>query len=356
MSLLRKTDELLYENFHRFRIEDYLNPINRLEEKDKFMSAWTKGETYHPTFEYKPLPSKLAAMSAALDQLEFDESPASKMYQTTAEDFRFQIELLKLRGTHDFTALLLDQCGAPSPELLDYIKLTFKKDSRAKRPPEVGIKALCESIRNDLREDRIEGWEISEDPHCVDLTELDVFHRKIRLQPGMIISKKTMRRLRYRLIQVLLYRVLNGERQSYKMFRVGFHRSWITDQALVLHFENAGLFSDAETLRLQAGKYWATSLAMHHSFYGVFSKLENHFDAETAYSLTESVKRGLVHTSETGGWIRDHTCFLEQKKISQLNVEDLNWLYTGRVSVDHLNIVKDMVSNEELLVPAFLPK
>ncbi|MCB0307787.1 MAG: DUF1704 domain-containing protein [Bdellovibrionales bacterium] len=354
--LIRKADDTLYEHLYRFRIFDYLNPLNRLEEKDKFLTAWRNGETYHPVFEYKKLPASLGKIETSLKNLKFDQSALAKLYESTRDEYLSVIGLLRVRGKENFGEKVTEVYGAPKIDAIEKNQDIFKKESRFQRPLEIGIKALSETLRNKIREERIEGWEITEDPLCVDFAEADVSHHKIRLQTGLLISKKDMRRLRYRLIQVHLYRAQNGERQTYKIFGIGTAGAWATEEALAMNFEKTLSLADTDMIRVYAGKFWACALAPVHSFYGVFSKLETEFDLETAYTLTESVKRGLANTVQTGGWTRDHTCFIEQKKISNLSKEDLRLLYTGRISLQQLDLVRHMISKEELISPAFLPR
>lgn len=355
-SLIRKADDALYHHFHRFRLQDYLNPINRFEEKEAFLKAWKNGEHYQPVFEYVPLPEKYETALLELEKLDLGESPLAAVYESTLFQYADDIRLIKARGKEDFTGIILEKYGLPDRDLLADAAKMLKKDTSSSKNMEVGVKALAENLRDKLREERVEGWEMAEDPQCVDVYEVDPAYHKIRLQSGMIVSKKNMKRLRFRLVQVHLYRALNGGRQPYKLFGMGLHQSWTTEEALAMYLEQKEGLLDVEMQRFYLGKLLATSLAIHHSFYGVFSRLETHFDLDTAYTLTESVKRGLVEAAGTGGFVRDHACFLQQKKISQLGTDDLNWLYTGRISVHHLNLVKDMVSQNELLQAAFLPK
>lgn len=354
--LIRKADEILYDLTHRFRILDYINPTNRLEEKEKFLTAWKNGETYQPQFEYKKLPTSLPKIINDLQNLLFDADPVSKMFEETRDKFAALANTLQFRGTEEFSQTVVQVYGVPNPNDATEAKAYLKKNSRSNRPMEAGVRALSEILKNKIREERIDGWEINEDPLCIDLAELDSSHHKIRLQTGMLFTKKAMRRLRSRLIHVQLYRCLNGERQPYKMFGVGLAGSYASDEALAMDHEEKFSLLDPETARYYVGKRLACALALRHSFRGVFSRLENYFDLETAYGLTESVKRGLVDTAQTGAWIRDHACFIEQKKISNLSTDDLQVLYTGRFPVHHLNTVKEMIAKEWLLPPAFLPK
>lgn len=352
----RSLDEALYDVVHRFRAFDHLHPINRLEEKEKFLLAWKNGEHYQPQYEYPNLPVHLDQTIRRLGGMEFPTTPYGRVLGHARDEYLDLFRLVSERATDEFANLTAKTFGAPNPDLVAEAKGVVKKDTFQRRPIEVGVKALSETLRLKLREERIEGWEIAEDPLCVDTAEVDPVHHKIRLPTGLLLSKKGMRRLRYRLIQVHLYRALNGERQPLRMFRTGLDGSWAQEEALAMDHEQRMGFGDSALKHLYAGKLWACALALKHSFYGVFSRLENHFDLETAYNLAEAVKRGLVNTAQPGGWIREHTCFLEQKKISHLNTEDVELLYLGRISVHHLPLAKEMISHDVLIPPAFLPK
>ena len=352
----RALDEALYDAIHRFRPFDHLHPVNRSEEKEKFLLSWKNGEHYQPQFEYPSLPTSLHQAQKKLEAMDFGGAAYSRVLGHTRDEFLDLIRLVSERATDEFADLAVRTFGHPDAALVAEAKRMLKKDTFFRRPIEVGVKALAESLRLKIREERIDGWEITEDPLCIDMAEVDAAHHKIRLPSGLLLSKKGMRRLRYRLVQVHLYRALNGERQPLKMLRVGLDGSWAQEEALARAHEIKMGFDDQVLAHFYAGKLWACALAMRHSFYGVFSRLENFFDLETAYNLTESVKRGLLNTAQPGGWIREHTCFLEQKKISNLNTEDTELLYLGRISVHHLALIKELISTQALIPPAFLPK
>ncbi len=353
---IRAADNALYETFRPFRLFHYLVPANHREEKEKFLDAWGSREVYNPLFEYNPLPEDWPEKKRFLKDLSLGDSPLEQALLGLRDELLLSLEMAESRGTPDLTEKSARLYGVPSPELIAEAEAILKETAQAKDDStEVGVKILGERLREKLRDDRIEGWDVLIDPLGIFLAEADSTSHKIRLREGMIVSEEMVQRLLHHIVEVHVYRAANAERQSLKVFSLGLNGYLETEEALALELEERyGLFSPY-VKRRYAARVIACRDLHQQSFFDIFCQLEKLFPTEEAYFLTERCKQGLTHTSKPGGFVRDHIYLQGKRRLANINSTDLRLLYTGKVAFSHLPLVKTMISEHKLVDPAFFP-
>lgn len=353
---IRKADDTFYEIFHDFRLFHYINPVNHREEREKFFTEWDKGASYQPVFDYNPLPATVGQWKKRLASLTFGATPLETCFDATRREYLLRLELAESRGTPRITEKALKLYGTPGPDLAREAEgLLTVYSPKEETQSHVGVKALAIEIREKLREDRIEGWDVVEDPLVITFAEADWAHHKIRLLPGIIISGDMLKRLLHHTVEVHVYRTANGERQPFKAFAIGLDGSIETEEGIAAVLEErSGLLVPSVQRRL-AGRVLAAFATPKESFFDIFRSLVKFFPPEEAYTITVCSKRGLRDTKEPGGYVRDHIYLKGKKKVQNLGADDLHLLYTGKISVHHLPLVKEMLANKKLFDPAFLP-
>ncbi|MFH1263473.1 MAG: tyrosine/phenylalanine carboxypeptidase domain-containing protein [Pseudomonadota bacterium] len=353
---IQKADHTFFEILHDFRLFHYLNPVNSREEREKFLAAWEDGKTYQPVFEYNPLPATLPGSKKRLADLTFGTTALEVCFDRVRAEYLLRLELAESRGTPAITLKAMQLYGTPNDAVVkEAIRLLDSVPAADEPTTTVGVKALATEIREKLRADRIEGWDVVEDPLTITFAEADSAHHKVRLLPGIVISGKMLDRLLHHVVEVHVYRAANGERQPLRAFSLGLDGYIETEEGLALVLEERlGLLIPPIQRRL-AGRMLAAALAPKHSFFDMFRRLVKFFSPEEAYTITVLSKRGLRETHEPGGYVRDHIYSSGTKKIKDLTADEIHLLYTGRIAVHHLPLVKELMKNKKLVDPAFLP-
>ncbi|HLG20747.1 MAG TPA: tyrosine/phenylalanine carboxypeptidase domain-containing protein [Bdellovibrionota bacterium] len=352
----RKADDLMAEISHEFSLFDAVNPLNHAQERERFLKAWERGEAYNPRYEYRLLPPDLPKLKKRLSALDFGTSVFDKMFDELRTEWQRTLAVADARGTLEVTKRSQELYGEPSAALAKEAQAALEESAEAKEEsPDVGVKGLAEKMRERLRQDRIEGWDVIEDPTTVMLAHVDAAHRRIRLQAGMIVTSAMVERLLHHEIQVHVYRTANGERQPFKAFALGFGRWLETEEGLAVSLEERLGDSIPSVRRRYAGRVIAASLASTKSFFDIFAKLVESFSPEEAFTLTQRSKRGLEDTSHPGGFVQDHIYLQGKKRIADLKTEDLRLLYSGKIAVHHLPVVRELIAQHKLMDPAFLP-
>jgi hypothetical protein len=354
---IRRADDTFYDVFSNFRLLRYVNPVNWEKEKETFFEAWDSNQVYQPKFEYDALPSGLSQWIRALEGLSFGVSPLENCFAKARDELLATLQLVEARGSTMVTEKSIQVFGKVDPVLVKEGDALMKERQPKRLEPqtEMGIKALATAVRDRIREARIDGWDVVEDPGIVPWAETDWTDRKIRLRPGMVLGRDMIDRLLHHLIEVHVYRAVNGSRQPYRAFVVGLDQFAETEEGLAVELEDRLGLLKPSVRRLYGGRVIAVHLAAQQSFFDIFRKLVEFFSPEDAYTLTERSKRGLTDTSEPGGFLRDHIYLQGKKRIKLLTTAELRLLYTGKIAVHHIRLVKEMLAQHQLIEPAFFP-
>lgn len=353
---IRKADDVFSGIFQEFRPFHSINPSNHLEERERFISAYESGKTYNPMYEYNSLPSGLPKWKKQLRALDVGITPMEEMVDDARAEWLRFLEMLETRATPALTAQSVGLYGEPGASLVAEASETLKNTPRQDDQSEdVGIKGLTAKLRERLRADRMEGWDVVEDTANIHLAQVDSRDHKIHLQAGMLVTGEMVDRLIHHEVEVHVYRAANGERQPLKLFAIGFDHHLETDEGLAVLLEDKMGLLGNNIRRRYAGRVIAAHLALKHGFFDIFSKLVEFFPLDEAYALTLRSKRGLRETSKPGGFVQDHIYLQGHRKLKGLSVEDLQLLFCGKISANHIPLVREMIEQHRLLEPAFVP-
>ncbi len=354
---VRKTDETLYEIFREFRLFHYINPANHAEERETFLERWEYRKAYHPKYEYNLLPSTIPRWRKRMENIDLGDTPLEKTYRATADELMTLLDLAEARGTPEITSESLLVYTPPTPEVLEEAWVTLRKGAaREEGARDTGVKGVIERLRERLRGHRVDGWDVIEDPTCVSLAEVDSAHHKIRIQSGILVSDRAIDRLAHHLVDVHVFRTINGERQPLKAFAVGLHHHFATEEGLAVKMEELLGLLTPSLRRKYAARAIVAAMATEKSFFDIVSELVKFFDVEEAFTLAERSKRGLADTSQPGGFIQDHVFLQGKKKVDPLSNDDLRMLFVGKISVEQLPLIQELIDQHQLVDAAFLPE
>ena len=353
---IRKADDTLFAIFHDFNIFDYLTPLNARSEEEQFFRFWDSGQTYNPRFQYPLLPPKLPEWKRKVEALELGDSPLEVMFNQLKSEWLRRFELVEKRGTPGLTTTSIKLFGQPDDFLVQEARQILKDtENEIDDTINVGVKGLGEEMRERLRKERIEGWDVLEDPASIPLARVDAAHHKIRIKTGMIVTTAMLKRLLHHEIEVHVYRAANGERQPYKAFRMGFDRNLETEEGLAVVLEDRLGISVPNVKRRYAGRVLAANLVPTKSFFDIVNALVEFFAPDEAFTLALRSKRGQEDTSQPGGFVQDHIYLQGRKQVASLSNADIRLLYSGRIAVHHLDMVKELIAQKKLVDPAFVP-
>lgn len=353
---LRHVDETLFELLKRFRAKDFLIPINREKERATFFEAIRKKQIYNPIFEYKKNDEQINKIKTSLANLKLGNNPLENVYQEFIQEKLMQLEMLETRSSKLFSVFSQNIFDIPSDELVQESFAILKKyKSEEETGVFFGIKHLSEKIRARLAADHIEGWGTLESNENVWIAEVDQITKKILLEQGIIINQDLIEHLIRRCIEVSIFRAKNAERQPLRLFELGLSGYEETELGLSLEMSiGFGLFHPKFLIHAARGVI-ASHYAHSYSFYETFQQLNKFLPEDLAYEFCEKVKTGLVDTKEAGGLICEHLSLQGRKKIQMLSNHDLYCLYVGNVSSDHLPLIQDLIDQNILFEPAFIP-
>ncbi len=136
------------------------------------------------------------------------------------------------------------------------------------------------------------------------------------------------------------------------MFALGLPGYLSTEEGLAAYFEELTGNTDEEKMRDYAGRVIAVnSVCKNLSFREAYEKLRGYgFTEGKAWRLAIRAHRG-------GGYIKDHVYlkgYFQVKKFAEKN-GDLKSLYVGKIGIQHLPLVKNLLKEGILKKPKYLP-
>jgi hypothetical protein len=128
----------------------------------------------------------------------------------------------------------------------------------------------------------------------------------------------------------------------------------MTEEGLAVVNEERMGYIDAQRNRVFAGRVLAALRALAGSFLDVYREQRDHgFTHDEAFVITTRVKRGLTDSARPGGYIKDQVYLWGRLLIEEyvLSGGDLSRLYVGKISLDHLPVVREL----GLRPPRYIP-
>ncbi|MCD6434500.1 MAG: DUF1704 domain-containing protein, partial [Candidatus Diapherotrites archaeon] len=289
-----------------------------------------------------------------LASIETDDSLVGRIFEMRKTLILKKIELIQSIGTDMLTEYSLRFYGKPKPKekkfALKWIKLDYEEMEKT-----IAAEKAAEYLLGILRKFKLYDWKVTLDNNLSSDALIVTKTKEIILREKAVFSKEQVERLSIHEIQSHAFRHLNGLRQELKIFAAGIsEEAEKTDEGLaVANEELFGLLSNNQK-KIYAARLLAADYALEHSFYETFKYLTRYLKPETAYKITQRVKRGLIDTSKKGAFTKDIIYlrgFLEVKKFLEHGGK-LEDLYIGKVSIEELKIAPKMC---KLKKPIYLP-
>ncbi len=355
----KKIDSYIKFIEESFNVYYLLMPINRQIEKNKFFSYYKKSKRYNPIYKYKV--KNLKKIQADLKNLSKNMIKAKGMGRLFKEKIDNIIMKTQLVNNNDekFSDLCSKLYGKPSKNLVNFA-IKILKDKNNYKLPEENIKPhyMAESLKSQLRRYKI-NWPVIETSKIMTKISISSLEKKVFINTNYNYTESEIHRLEVHEM-VHVFRTINGQNQPWYIFQSGFANYEETEEGLAVYTEDAKgkLKKDLKQLKIYAGRVLAVDIGLKNSFYKTFCELKRYFPDFLAYRLTERVKRGMKDTSMPGAFTKGYYYISGWQKVIKYlkNKGSLSNLYVGKIKIEDIDIVEDLLKKNVLSKPNFILK
>jgi uncharacterized protein (TIGR02421 family) len=352
---LQETDRVLADAVEKIRIFHHVNPLNEKEQKERFLqkpSPRTEPEFEYPQLEFSPQELLDSLGSAPISGIE--DRRLRRLYTNRREELVKIVQMLQARGTRGFFKHSLDLVGRPPRDIVqdaeDILSLPREDGQRDLSAEEVK-EMLERHVR--LYQKRYPGFECKIDmvPHMSSTMYVD--RNRIHVKEGARYSRAAAECDKHHEIEAHVLTWLNGQEQPLGLLRVGMRGTMAFQESLGVFTEIAsGVMAPERVASLCSRVVAVDSLVRGMEFFDLFERLveEFGFDAEFAYSVCQRVFRA-------GGFTKDWVYLAEVGGILRYWATggDPAHLLLGKVALDEMDTVKELLEEGVLVPPKYLP-
>ena len=344
---LKEVDDVFWGLFKYLNLIKHVTPINVEEEKKVFFSRGGG----NPVFKYKSVRTNISKIRQMLEELDIPLTNLGKVYERVRSDFFCRCEIIENIGVNDSVVREVSSRmhGWPNDGCLDYAKRILKEIPNIEIELDVSAGEVCDSLRRKLHDVGLDGWVVKYSKKRLTRTK---HTRKILVCEERMFSKLDVSRLPVHEVEVHAMRYENGYFQPLKIFGYGFPDFLRTEEGLATYFEELTGNSSGQIFRNYAGRVMAIDcLKRGLNFRECFFELKKYnFSDDEAWNLAVRVYRG-------GGFVKDHVYLEGYLMVKRFVLEggDLKKLFVGKVGLDDLYLVEDLLSSGVINEAKFLP-
>jgi hypothetical protein len=345
-----------------YRLAPFNAPINREVELRKIIDAYQKGVPYNPNFSYlssKHFPvqqivdflGELQPLKYVLDAMYFEKG--SREIEAINRVLSHSAELI--------TETTILEFGQPDDNLLKAATDVLLKPSLGIVSVELDIPDFLavEQIQDVLRNLNLPDWKCVIFEPLNSQISVNRLEKEIRIRKGTSFSKHDLKRLVVHEVGVHVIRNYNGKFQPLRLFQNGFPGYLPTEEGLAVTYEDKAGLLDDRVLRKYAVRVLAAHLSLTSSFFDVFCKMINYLQPDTAFDVVARAKRGFIDTSMPGAHVKDIIYlqgYLNVNAYTKNNPDDAGLLFLGKIGLQHIEFVKELMRRGRLQPVRLLPK
>lgn len=349
---IRTVDERLHKLSRGFDLLDFINPVNKESEKNRFLRS--KFRT-RPRFRHKPLPIdpivfKREAYSIPVSRIR--DAQIQSMYRDIIEAQVSLVDMLARRGSKDFLFESLKQYGEPDAADLANARylVHFPVESRPMRPirAEAAVRRMRATVKLYGQECRV----------CIgeNLSAKAMFspgRRELQIQQDASFSEGEILALGHHEVGVHLLTTINARSHELKFTRTGMPAYSYTQEGLAIVSEYlSGGMSVSRLRELGCRVLAVRSMIRDYDFKTTFELLvdECGLNPDSAFDVATRAYRG-------GGLTKDFLYLKGFKDVLNLYRSGDRWrfLLLGKVSLDYLDILEELVSRGFLKKAPLMP-
>lgn len=355
----REIDQRLCEVSQSFEFLLQATPVNAEAAWQAFAAS---GHRRLPVLYYRPLPyhpSLLQRQLYAIPIEHSEDSTLAHLFEQKQDELGHQIGALKRIGTPGFFLDSLHLYGQPDDELVqladDILVRTRDDDDQPAQDRVVGLQVAAAAREHiDYYHQRLPDFNAK-----VDLTEsiasaMMVAHDQLFVSTTTAIRRSRLEPLLHHEVGTHLLTYFNGRQQPLRLLYAGFagYEALQEGLAVLAEFLAGGL--TIGRVRVLAARVAAVrSLVEGDSFAETFDLLHRQrgLDARAAFMTTLRVHRGggLTKDALYLRGLRDLLGYLREG-------HELEPLYVGKISLDHVPLVRELRRRGLVEPPALLPR
>lgn len=357
--LNRISDEI--EDLKRpLRVGTYNAPLNRDEEKGKFLEAYRYGKAYNPRFVFQSPPENwTAALWQYLDKLD----PSLSIWdRLICEDLESDIEGMHIIAEHDpsvITERSIRKYKLPSADLVHQARELLNSTGwQAREVNDINTDDAVSFFRQALNKVGLTDWQVIVKQPMNARVAVRSIDRQILIRQDAMFSHTALQRLLVHEIGTHVFRYMNGSSQPLRLLRRGMGDFLETEEGLAAFHEKQYGVIDTLVMRRYASRVLAASLSLNHSFHEVFSLIAAYTDEEDAFGCVLRAKRGFTDTSQYGAHVKDKIYFEGYLNITQhmaASPADHDLLLAGKLSLSMLPAARQLRDEGWLTPPKYLP-
>lgn len=353
---IERVDRALFDCSREIRLFFHVAPANEAEERVRFFTA--RWREWPPDFTYRPLEFDAEAMRRALDRAPveaIEDEILNRLYADKRWELERLVRLLEERGTPRFPELSLELFGRPPETLVQdarsVLSDTHWVDQRDLDAEEVRA-MLEEHLDGYSRRYRDFDCEVVLDGAMS--AKMYVHENRIHLKRGAKFSREAALCDTVHEIDAHVLTFLNGRRQPLRLFEIGPRGTLAYQESLGVFTEIAnGVVFPGRNIALAARVVAVDAMVDGGRFAEVFDELtsEHGIDEDEAFVICVRVFRG-------GGLTKDWLYLAELERIFRYwaSGADMEHLLLGKVTMESLDDVRDLVERGVLRRAAYLPE
>ena len=343
---MNAVDTELRRLLQQLTLGSLVKPANLLEERKAFLYPRSPRRGKSPVYRYKNSPSKWADFEPILP-LESIDAPEEvvEIYQEKQRELDITRRMFAAVGSDKFTRFAMEIFGAPTAEDAQQAREVLRELSDVAPPEEnCTAKEFAGLIENRLKKLGI-AMDIKLVPSMATEVWVDGVSRGIHLNQNALFAPQEVSRLLVHEVDVHATRIHNGSCLPWGIFSMGTAGYREAEEGLAVHCERqlGHLYPFQE--KIYAARCLAVYLSLSSGFAEVFEELLMYFDEETAYTIVERIKRGLVDTSRPGALTKEFHYFTGPTRVRSYLYSrgNLQMLMGGKIAFKHARVMAKLV-------------
>lgn len=345
-----------------YRLSSYEAPQNREEEQQKVFTAYADGKIYNPQFIYQTPPEyPVARIREFMAHLTPDQSPLEALYYEKAAQELRAIRSVQTHAPDVITGTTCLAYGLPDRLLLAEAQnlLSCSAGPDESQRKDKSAEQAAAWMQPVLEHMNIREWQVVVYSPMNAAMSVNNLNREIRIRKGTLFTKDALRRLLVHEVGVHVLRWINGTKQPIRLFYNGFTSYADTEEGLAVYSEDKAGLLEINTLRKYAGRVLAAHLALNRPFFKVFEAIAPILGQEMAFDIVARAKRGFTDTAQPGAHTKDIVYlrgYLQVKAHLEQYPDDYPLLFTGKMGLQHLPLVRELVATGIVKLPTLLPQ
>jgi uncharacterized protein (TIGR02421 family) len=343
----------------QIRLEEFRTPLNREKEKQELAHAFEGGEVYNPHFVYKAVPSELERdLSELLRAITVTDEWSRLLAETVANKVQ-SIKALRARDPRQLTELSIELYGSPDRDLVDHAHRRLAAHEAIEvQPLTVAADEAAAVLAQVLDQVGLRSWKVEVTEAMNARMSVHASAQRVRVRAGTKFSPSDVNRLIVHEIGTHAFRAANGARQPLRILGVGLAGYLKTEEGLAIWQEEShGVLSPSATKR-----HWLRVLAvqasLRGSFFDAYRALRAYVEHDEAFEICVRVKRGVCNTASPGAHTKDYLYARGHLDVAAhlgSKPEDLTLLLVGKVGLEMIDRVRDLLQDGAILPPAYEP-